>query len=842
MRTEIHKFGGTSVGDAARIARAAELAHEASARGRLVVVSSAMSGVTNALVALAAATEVGDETTALDAVARLREAHLGTLADLALPDRDDHAALLSNLSSLFSDLDHLVRASLSLGELSPRTRDRILAGGEKLAVRLVAAALRARGVDAPAMDADRFLETDAHFGSANPIGGVADRHVMAALGPLLDRGAIPVVTGFCGRAPDGATTTLGRGASDFTATLLAAATDADAVCIWSDVDGVFSADPRLVADARVIRQLHYREAAEMSYFGAKVLHQRTMIPVARKRIPVLMRSSFRPDAPGTRVDGRFTPGSHPVKAVTAVRGHALLSIEGKGMAGVPGIAARVFGTLAEHRISVTMISQSSSESSICLAVPESLADRAEQALKRAMATDMSRGDVEEIAVRRGVALIAAVGLGMAEIPGVAARVFGALGAQGVNILAIAQGSSELNISFAVGTPDVAAATRAVHAEFRLDRLDTGEDAPRSLDLLLLGCGNVGRELIAQIEARRTQARARFGLTPRVVAICDRSGYVFDPTGVDPDELASHLAGKAAGRPLVEMGGLPGDPTDMLRAALAWRLSHPVLVDVSDSDEGAAAFELALELGCDIATANKKPLAGDLSAWRRTSELAASRGLLLKAEATVGAGLPVVDTLEMLLHTGDRLKSAQGCFSGTLGYLVSQLGRGVPMSEAVASAVRLGYTEPDPVEDLAGGDVARKAVILGRLSGLVRDERPVQLEGFVDPRWKGMDHDALFARIRDELDEPMAARVAAAAQRDHVIRFAATVDAEGIRVGPTEVPRESPLGGLRGSDNLVVFRSDRYDERPLVITGPGAGGEVTAMGVLGDIFRIAAERA
>jgi aspartokinase/homoserine dehydrogenase 1 len=597
-----------------------------------------------------------------------------------------------------------------------------------------------------------------------------------------------------------------------------------------------------VAEARVIRQLNFREAAEMSYYGAKVLHQRTMIPVAALGIPVRTRNTFAPEQPGTLVDGTFTPGSHPVKAVTAVPGQALLSIEGKGMAGVPGVAARVFGALSERDISVTMISQSSSESSICLAVPLTHAFAAESALKRALRADLSRGDVDEVEVRREVALVGVVGLGMAHTPGVSARVFRALGARRINVLAIAQGSSELNITLAVAEPHAADAVRALHAEFALDRLDTGEDTTRRLDIILLGCGNIGRALAPLMLRRRTHFFERFGLEPRVVALADRSGYLARPNGFAPAELDAILAAKHAGGAIASQPGAvaAADPADMLRDVLRYRLARPVLVDVSDDDDTAAVFLEAFRLGCDVVTANKKPLAGDIARFRELRRAAEAFGRLLRAEATVGAGLPVVDTLEMLLGTGDRLVRAEGCLSGTLGFVMAQLERGVAFSRAVAEAVERGYTEPDPVADLSGADVARKAVILGRLAGLPSADLPVTPQALVDPALAGLPVDELLRRLA-AYDAPFAERVAAAKREGHVLRYMARIAADGIAVGPMPVPLDSPAGRLEGTDNLIVFTSERYESRPLVVMGPGAGVDVTAMGVLGDILRIAAER-
>ncbi len=841
-RLEVHKFGGTSVGDALRIAACAEILAGARAHAGIVAVASAVTGTTDQLVAAAAAAARGERDAALALVAALRTRHDGILAELAVPDATDAAAIAIYIADTAGHLTELLGAACLLREVSPRTRDQVLACGEKLAVRLLAAALRARGVQAQALDADTFLETNDQFGEAHALEGVADRTVHAALEPLLAAGVLPVVTGFCGRAPDGATTTLGRGGSDLTATLLAAALGADEVTIWTDVSGVFTADPRVVPEARVIRQLNYREAGEMSFYGAKVLHQRTMIPVAARGIPVRTRNSFAPEEPGTRVDGTFTPGSHPVKAVTAVRAQALLSVEGKGMAGVPGVAARVFGALSERDISVTMISQSSSESSICLAVPGEQGFAAEGALKRTLRAELSRGDVDEVLVRRAVALVGVVGLGMAHTPGVSARVFRALGARRINVLAIAQGSSELNITLAVAEPDADDAVRALHAEFDLHRLDTGEDTTRRIDVILLGCGNIGRALAPLMLRRRTHFFERFGLEPRVVAIADRSGWLLRPNGFDAGELDALLEAKQAGRALATQPGATAstNPLDMVRDVLRYRLARPVLVDVSDDDDTAAVFREAFRLGCDVVTANKKPLAGPLADFRELRATAEEHGRLLRAEATVGAGLPVVDTLETLLGTGDRLVRAEGCLSGTLGFVMAQLEAGAKFSQAVAEAVKRGYTEPDPVADLSGADVARKATILGRLSGLASAETPVVPRGLVDAALAGLALPELLQRLA-AYDDAFARDVAQAKAEGKVLRYMARVEADSITVGPVAVPLDSPAGRLEGTDNLIVFTSERYDARPLVVMGPGAGIDVTAMGVLGDILRIAAER-
>ncbi len=845
-KLEIHKFGGTSVGSAHRILSAAGLAARAAENARVVVVVSALAGVTDALETLADVAEQGDASRGAALFSDILARHLDTFADLdgALafgsgPLRDE---VKREIQELCEGLRRRFDAAVILEELTPRVRDAMLATGEKLSARIMAAVLEARGLHAVPVDADTFLETDGRHGEASPMAGIVDRTIAARIEPLLDDGRLPVVTGFCGRAPDGATTTLGRGGSDLTATLLAAALHADEVTIWTDVDGAFSADPRVVPEARLIRQLNYREATEMSYYGAKVLHQRTIIPVARIGIPVYVRNSLDPSAQGTVVDRRFTPGSHPVKAISAIQGQALVSVEGKGMAGVPGVAARVFRTLADEGISVTMISQSSSESSICLAVPESDALAAEMALKQEFRLDMSYGDVEEVAVRQQVGLVAAVGLGMAQTPGVSARVFSCLGARGINVMAIAQGSSELSISVAVDAHQVRAAVRAIHAEFGLHRADTGVDVPGGFDLIVLGCGRIGRRLLELVRARRAHIQQRFGLEVRVVGVADRRGYLLAPAGLSDERLQAILDVKARGEPLTVLpDSVAADRTEaLLEEAVTYRLVRPVLVDVSDCDTSGALFREAFRHECDVVTANKKPLTGPYQDFGDLMTEAAAHARLLRAEATVGAGLPVVDTLEMLLATGDRLTRAQGCLSGTLGFIMARLEDDVPFSSAVEEAVRAGFTEPDPVADLSGVDVARKATILGRLSGLVSKDIDVSLEGLVDSSLAGMALDRLLETLR-AYDEPFADRVRRARAQGNVLRYVARVEAESIEVGVQEVPVDGSIGALKGADNLIVFESERYSPRPLVVIGPGAGIDVTAMGVLGDMLRIAAER-
>ncbi len=838
QRIEIHKFGGTSVANADRILSAARLISDRTSDARTVVVSSATGGTTDLLVKIGELATTGEMVEVRALIDLVAQRHLEILRGLG---GEGQAPVQRDIEALLEIVGRLTGAVAIHMELTPRVRDRILATGEKLAVRLFAFALQKQGLTANACDADLFLDTDARFGQANALQDTYRSSTRSFLESELEQNAVPVVTGFCGRAPDGATTTLGRGGSDLSATLIGAAIDADEVIIWTDVDGVLSANPQVVPDARVIGQLNYREAAELSFYGAKVLHQRTMIPVAGQGIPIWTKNAQNPAAQGTLVDDRVTPGSYPVKAVSAVRDHALISIEGKGMAGVSGFSARLFGAIARREISVTMYSQSSSEASICLALPSEHVELASEAIKEEFALESIRGEVEEISVKTGVGMVAVVGLGMARTPGVAGRAAGAMGKEQINILAIAQGSSELNITMAVEDADVDRALRALHASFGLHRADTGALTPDSLDLILFGAGKVGRTLAELVTERREHVQERFSLTPRVVALADTSGYILRSQGFETKHLFEILERKKSGVAIAEQsGGVRGRGRDVVRAALGYRLNRPILVDTSDGDDSAQAFIDAMRQGCDVVTANKKPLAGDFDEFRRVFAAVSQQGRVLKAEATVGAGLPVIDTLEILVGSGDRLRSAEGSLSGTLGFIMGRLEAGAKFSDAVAEAHEKGFTEPDPAVDLSGVDVARKAVILGRLSGLIDADAHIELKGLVEDDISGLPFSDLQMKLR-ELDAAMTQRVEAARGEGKVMRYLAQIERGRIVVGPRAVPADSPAGRLGGTENLIAFHSERYDTIPLVITGPGAGVGVTAMGVFGDILRVAAER-
>jgi bifunctional aspartokinase / homoserine dehydrogenase 1 len=827
---EVHKFGGASLADPQAVRHAVAIIQ--GRPGPRVIVVSAMAGVTDLLLQVAEHARAGDVVAAYKAAAALRERHQAAVRTL-LPSGQGRNELLAFVDAQIDELETLAKGLSILRELTPRTSDFLVARGERLSARLLTAALQAAGVRTRYVDAAEVIRTDAHFGNASPDLERTDGALRKALKPLLSQGVTAVVTGFIGSAPDGEVTTLGRGGSDLTASLVGRAMAAVRVNLWKDVPGLLTSDPRIVPDARVLPQLNVREAAELAYYGARVLHPRALIPIIGRKVPLFVRPFADPSAPGTEVSERETALDVPVKALSSAPGQALITVEGNGMLGVPGVAARTFAALQRELISVSLITQASSEHSICFCVPAASAERARTCLAEAFRDEITHREIDGVVVRTGVATIAVVGLGMAGTPGVARRVFSALAEQGINVIAIAQGSSELNISAVVDEAQAKAAQRVIHAAFQLGKVGGGSVAPRDrLDIFLLGFGRIGRsfaELVGELPAE--------GAKVRLVGVADRSGVVFDPTGLSIHRLTAIAREKAKGHSLRHLdGGAPWNAEFAVNSATRHALSHPVLVDVT-ADDTTPVIRGALANGMDVVLANKKPLSGSSKDAEQLFQLAAEHGRRLRYEATVGAGLPVMDTFAKLIETGDEVVSIEGCFSGTLGFLLSELERWRKFSQAMHAAIDAGYTEPDPRDDLSGTDVARKALILGRLLGFKGEPASVVTESLVPEGARQLPLRQFLARLAG-WDDHFAQKVRTAQQKGQVLRYVATVTPRRLRVGLQAVSTDSPFAALKGTDNQIVFTTARYREHPLVIRGPGAGPLVTAAGVLNDVLALA----
>jgi len=780
----------------------------------IAVVVSALAGVTDALLDIAAKATPGK-------VTALRRKHL--VVARALLTGAPQKELISVIDEAFDELKRL-------GEMTPRTTDWLLARGERLSARLFAAALEQAGCPVAFVPANDLITTDAGFGQASVDLARTDRAVRKTLGRLLARGVVAVVPGFTGATPQGEITTLGRGGSDLTATLLARALGAREVSLWKDVPGVLTADPKVVPDAHVVPQLHVREAAELAYYGAKVLHPRALIPLGKRNVAVRIRPFANPDSQGTEISQRRTLRGYPVKAISAIPGQALLTVSGNGMLGVPGIAARTFEAVHHAGVSVSLISQASSEHSICFTVPSGSAERARRSLRETFRGEIHRREIDGVEVQAGVVAVAIVGLGMAATPGIAARAFSALADAGINVVAIAQGSSELNLSVVVDRRHGAAAQRAMHTAFQLNKLDGGAVGAGRTDIVLLGLGQIGRPLSAMFSTSK-----RDGAALRVVGVIDRSGFVFDAAGLSARRLATLGAAKRRGTPLAKVGQ-KGTASEAIAFIARHALANPVLVDVT-ADDTADVLVAAFAAGMHVVLANKKPLTGPKRVYDEIGAAAAAHGRQLRFEATVGAGLPIIDTYDKLVESGDRVSRIEACPSGTLGYLFGELGRGRRFSEALRGAIANGYTEPDPRDDLSGTDVARKALILGRLLGFAGELDDIDVESLVPTEARGIPLKQFLKRL-DEWDDAWQARVDAARARGGVLRYRCIATRRSIRVGLVVVDASSPMAALNGTDNQFIFTTMRYKKNPLVISGPGAGPAVTAGGIVNDVLQLA----
>jgi aspartokinase/homoserine dehydrogenase 1 len=834
---EIHKFGGASLANAPAIEHAVSIIRS-HREAPLVVVVSAMAGVTDALLEIAARAVRGDEAHTRTAARALRAKHVEAARAL-LSKGKPLDEILEVIDRSLGELEQLAAGLTTLRELTPRTTDYLVARGERLSAQLVAAALAADGCACAYVDALDVVKTDDTFGNASPDLPHTERSARHALGPLLEGGVVAIVPGFLGAAPDGQVATLGRGGSDLSATLLARALGAPEVSLWKDVPGLLTADPQVVPDARVVPQLHVREAAELAYYGARVLHPRALIPVMRRNIAIRIRPFADPASRGTEISPRRTLSEYPVKAVSAIPDQALLTVTGSGMLGVPGIAARTFGAVHQEGISVSLISQASSEQSICFSVPQEQAQRARASLLETFRHEIARREIDGVEVRTGAATLVVVGMGLAGTPGIAARVFSALATAKINIIAIAQGSSELNLSLVVDGKDAPAALRAVHAAFQLSKIGggaVGHVGHRGrTDVVLLGFGQIGRTLAPLLArpAKPRQDTARL----RVVGLIDRSGFVFDPEGLSPRQLAALATAKQAGTSLAAApGGHKGIAADAVAFAARHALSNPVLVDIT-ADDTTETLKAALGAGMHVVLANKRPITGDRRKYAQLKAAADAGGRQLLHEATVGAGLPIIDTYHKLVESGDRVDKIEGCPSGTLGYLFGEMGRGRRFSEALRGAIAHGYPEPDPRDDLSGMDVARKALILGRLLGFPGELKNIAVESLVPKGAERLSRAQFVARLED-FDGGWLKRTERAQERGGVLRYRAIITRRRIRVGLVVVPASNPMASLNGTDNQFIFTTTRYKKNPLVITGPGAGPDVTAGGIVNDIFKLA----
>ncbi|KAK4787981.1 hypothetical protein SAY86_019300 [Trapa natans] len=821
----VHKFGGTCVGNSQRIKNVANIVVKDDSERKLVIVS-AMSKVTDMMYDLIHKAQSRDDSYVL-ALDNVLEKHRSTALDLL--EGSDLASFLSSLDIDINNLKAMLRAIYIAGHATDSFTDFVVGHGELWSAQMLSSVIRSCGVDCKWMDTrDVLIVNPTNSNQVDPDFSETEKRLEKWYSQNPSRTII--ATGFIASTPQNIPTTLKRDGSDFSAAIMGALLRAHQVTIWTDVDGVYSADPRKVGEAVILKTLSYQEAWEMSYFGANVLHPRTIIPVMRYNIPIQIRNIFNLSAPGTKIchpsvleDENLPKLESYVKGFATIDNLALVNVEGTGMVGVPGTASAIFGAVKDVGANVIMISQASSEHSVCFAVPENEVKAVAEALKARFSNALDAGRLSQVAVIPNCSILAAVGQKMASTPGVSATLFNALAKANINIRAIAQGCSEYNVTVVVKREDCTRALRAVHSRFYLSRT--------TIAMGIIGPGLIGSTLLEQLKDQAAVLKEEFNIDLRVMGITGSRKMLLSGVGIDLSQWRELLSEKGVVCDLEKfVQHVQGNDS----------IPNTVLVDCTADSIVASHYYDWLRKGIHVITPNKKANSGPLDQYLKLRALQRQSYTHYFYEATVGAGLPIISTLRGLLETGDKILNVEGIFSGTLSYIFNNFSGKKPFSEVVAEAKEAGYTEPDPRDDLSGTDVARKVIILARECGMKLELANIPVESLVPEPLRTSASAAEFMEKLPRFDQEMTAKLQDAKNAGQVLRYVGVVDAANRR-GVVEVrkyDKDHPFAQLSGSDNIIAFTTTRYKDQPLIVRGPGAGAQVTAGGIFSDILRLA----
>ncbi len=828
------KFGGSSVGKPDRLVDVIDTIGREREQSPVAVVVSAMGDTTDWLIEAMETAAAGDLEAAeaiVDKIGDLATTNaLVVLREVDDPERAARAVseITPTVRQLLAPLRQILLGVSLLRQATAQSLDLVMSFGERLSATVVTELLDAMQVPAFVLDARTWTRTDDTFNQAR-VDWPTTEKLLYASRQEWEEGAVPVCTGFLGETEDGRTTTLGRNGSDYTATLLARALDASEVVICTDVSGVMTADPMIVTDAYSVHNLTYLEALELANYGAKMFHPRTMLPLIESGIAMRIRNTAEPKDHGTRITASHDEAGKGPICVTSLENLALIDVRWRQLKQQVQMGQRVLSALEHANVTVWMATQAAHGQAVAVVVPMGQLERAKIAIREELALEVERHEVEPIGVTESVTLLSLVAEQMHESTNVAGRFFDSLGAVGVSVLAIAQGESSRSISCVIRARDTEVAVRTVHTAFNF--------AHQEVNLMLMGCGVVGSQLIEQIREQHDALEHQHDVSLRIAAIANSQRILFDEHGLDLDGVFETLSRD-------DGEGLENTPEGLMATiAKLQRLSVPVLIDCTAADDMESIYCHAFDCGVHVVAANKKPLTESAGAHQTLMQTARTNSRAYHYETTVGASLPVIETLKNLVRTGDQVLRIEGAFSGTLGYLTNEVMAGVPLSKAVRTAKELGYTEPRPQDDLSGLDVARKALILARELGIELELDDISVEPLVAPELiETSSLEEFFAALKDA-DEAFMDRVATMKSEGRTLRYLAIINPPTdehpatCSVGPVEVAQEHPATRLRGSEAFVAFTTARYQDYPLIVQGAGAGGAVTAAGVLADVLRI-----
>ena len=812
---KVLKFGGSSVAKPERIRSIADILKDYYKRGeKFAVVFSAFGGVTDYLIKMSSAAAKGDESY-IEHFNSFSKRHIDTVNELF--NEAEKEEILAELKENHEVLKGLLKGVFLVREASPRTMDYVLSFGERNSNYIISQYLRKEGINTNYLDARKIIKTDKKFGAAKVDLDATSKNIQEY---FANHPEVQITTGFIASSKGGLTTTLGRGGSDFTAAILAAGLDAESIEIWTDVDGVLTSDPRRVKSAFTIPTLTYAEAMEMSHFGAKVIYPPTIQPAMAKGIPIYIKNTFNPSFVGTFISKESSVNGHPIKGISSISDISLLTLQGSGLFGVPGIAARLFNSLARAKINVILITQGSSEHSISFAVSPKDSARAKRKVDEEFEYEFQSDGVELAKVENDLSIIAIIGENMRYEPGISGKLFQALGKNGINCVAIAQGSSELNVSVVINKVDESKALNSLHESFFLS--DTKE-----LHLFMVGVGLIGSTLLNQIEQQNAYLKENSQLQIKVIGISNSRKMYFNEAGIDLNTWKDNLlnSNEAA------------DVSTFIAKMKMLNLSNTIFVDNTANTAITSHYEKILDSSISISTPNKIATSSAYLQYERLKYIAKKRGVQFLYETNVGAGLPVISTLNDLIQSGDRILKIEGVLSGSLSFIFNSFTEGVKFSTVVKQAKDLGFTEPDPRTDLNGIDVRRKLIILARESGLPLEQASVKIDAILPESCQKAENVAQLFEEIEKADDYFENMRANAAKKGKVLRFIAKLENREASIVLQAVDASNPFHSLSGSDNMIVFTTDRYKERPLVILGPGAGAEVTAAGVFAEIITI-----